>query len=95
MNNTNVAQLETSYGRRSSDRWLGQLLNHVFMNTQQKPIQFQLTNGKKERRPRRTKIQMRSAMKRAMAIVEGEHPEWTAKRQHNKAVVLVRRYIVV
>lgn len=46
------------------------------------------------RRPRRTRRQLRSALKKATYIVQAQHLDWTDKQVARAARSLVRRYVV-
>lgn len=89
--------LPVAFGRRDSDKWLAQLLGEVLGAVKQRPQASILTtiSPKTGRRPRRTKRQLKEALKRATEQVSQAFPAWTHQRVLRRARVLVKTYQVV
>lgn len=85
-------------GRRESDKWLSALLSNVLVNVAKRadnsaPKAFKpLIASKNIRRPRRTRIQLRKALKMALEAVKAEFTTWPSRRQLTRAKALVRSY---
>jgi hypothetical protein len=86
------------FGRRRSDQVVGTLVESALRSLPRLsdiPVEKLLSEPAFKRNPRRSKAQLRDALKRALILVKAEKPHWSADQVRRRARNMVRLRQVV